>query len=116
MSLSPVFSNDIAIILERLRDRYDPQKIFLFGSAASGTTHSESDLDFLIVKDTGEPFTQRSRNLVLKCFPDSPYHSAVDFVIYTPEEFKQAQQKGRLFIEQVLEKGKLIYEAAGLSN
>ena len=39
------------------------------------------------------------------------YPCAVESVIYTPEEFKQAQYKGSLFVYEVLTTGKVLYVA-----
>jgi hypothetical protein len=42
-------------IVERIVNFYDPDKIILFGSYAYGIPDKDSDLDFLIVKDTPKP-------------------------------------------------------------
>jgi predicted nucleotidyltransferase len=47
-------------IVEKLRVGYAPQKVILFGSYASGTSHPDSDLDLLIIKDTSERYFDRN--------------------------------------------------------
>lgn len=101
--------SDIQIVRDRLR-AYGSKKVFLFGSGARGNLREGSDLDFLVIKDTSEPFSRRSRDLVLQYFADSPCRTPVDFIVYTPAEFEQAKAERRIFIEQVLRDGKLIYE------
>lgn len=103
--------SDIRIVCDRLR-AYGPKKVFLFGSTARGNLREGSDLDFLVIKDTTQSFSQRSRDLVLRHFADSPCQTPVDFIVYTPTEFEQAKAERRIFIEQVLRDGRLIYETA----
>ena len=40
----------ISNIVNRIAENYDPEKIILFGSYATGTANDDSDLDFIIVK------------------------------------------------------------------
>jgi predicted nucleotidyltransferase len=44
--------------------RYQPQRIILFGSAARGEADAESDLDVLVIKETPAPFVKRLETMV----------------------------------------------------
>lgn len=87
--------------------KYQPQKIILFGSAASGKWQLGSDLDIFIVKKTEKSHTERSREVGGLLFDkiDLP----IDVVVYTPEEFEYAQKIRSMFIEEILKKGKVLY-------
>ena len=44
-------------IVSRIANYYKPEKIILFGSYARGNFNDNSDLDFILVKDTVAPKT-----------------------------------------------------------
>ena len=66
----------------------------------------------MIVKDTAKPFPQRLREVALLCRP----LVGVDFLVYTPRESNQMIADNNPFIiEEVLRKGKVVYESTGNS-
>jgi uncharacterized protein len=94
-------------ILHTLVDQYQPEKIILFGSLATGEVHPWSDLDLLIVKETAQPFLARSEEVALLCM--APV--GVDYLVYTPAELhKMISEQNQFVLEEVLQKGKLLYE------
>jgi predicted nucleotidyltransferase len=95
-------------ILHVLIAEYAPEKVILFGSFANKDVREWSDLDVVIVKDTAKPFPQRLREVALLCQPQV----GVDFLVYTPREFAQMIADSNPFIiEEVLRKGKIVYES-----
>jgi outer membrane protein TolC len=52
------------IVTTLVRD-YRPERIILFGSAATGNIHEWSDLDLVIIKETTRPFVQRAVEVAL---------------------------------------------------
>ncbi|MBI5873239.1 MAG: nucleotidyltransferase domain-containing protein [Candidatus Omnitrophica bacterium] len=86
--------------------RYDPEKIILFGSAATGTMDAYSDIDLVLVKKTDRPFVKRLRDVALL----SRLDEAVDILVYTPEEMEQMKINKNFFMENVLKEGKILYE------
>jgi len=86
---------------------YKPQKIILFGSAASGKWRRGSDIDLLIIKKTSKPHTERVWEI--QDFLFDKVDVPVDVVVYAPEEFEWAKKIKSVFIEEILEKGKVIY-------
>ena len=87
--------------------RYDPQRVILFGSAARGEADAESDLDILVIKETGESFTERLEAMADLCPPG--VHA--DILVYTPKEIEAMLDEENVFITQALREGKVIYEA-----
>jgi uncharacterized protein len=87
--------------------RYQPQRIILFGSAARGEADADSDLDVLVIKETPEPFVQRLETMARLCPPG--VHA--DILVYTPEELQRMVEDGNPFILCALEEGQVIYEA-----
>lgn len=95
--------------LERIKDellqKYHPSKIILFGSLVSGKVRGNSDIDLVIVKDTDKPFIDRAIEVALTTRPNL----AIDFLVYTPEEFKHMNLQNNYFFNEIA-KGKVIYE------
>ncbi len=87
--------------------RYQPQRVYVFGSYARGEHDSLSDLDLVIVKDTEQPFFERIRE-VLHCLEDS---GPIDVLVYTPSEFEHMKEIHNAFVEVLLDEGICIYDA-----
>lgn len=98
-SMNPIVTN----IINQLK-LYNPEKIILFGSYASGKPTEDSDVDLIIIKKTHDPFLERQKqvHLLLRTA------SAIDIFVLTPEEFKNAKQNN-LFIKEATETGKIVY-------
>lgn len=91
----------------RLAAEFHPERIVLFGSYASGTPTSDSDVDLLVVM----PFEGRSVNqsveMRVRLRPEFP----VDLIVRTPQAVKQRLEMGDSFMRDVLRDGKVLYEA-----
>ena len=87
--------------------RYQPQRIILFGSAARGEADADSDLDVLVIKDTPEPFVQRLETMARLC----PSGVHADILVYTPEELQRMIEDGNPFVLRALKEGRVLYEA-----
>jgi HEPN domain-containing protein/predicted nucleotidyltransferase len=88
---------------------YDPEKIILFGSAARGDTDEYSDLDLIVIKQSNKRFVER----LVEVTAYLPRDTAVDVLVYTPQEFQAMQEEGNPFIEQALSDGIVLYDKAG---
>jgi len=56
----------ISEIINKIARDYDPDKIILFGSSATGNVNENSDLDLLVIKETDIPRPQRTRRQTLQ--------------------------------------------------
>ena len=99
------FKARIDKLLEVLRP-YEPERVYLFGSAAREEADELSDLDLVVIKRTSLPFFERLRE-VAKLLPAGS--GGVDVLVYTPEEFLRMQQEGNAFAELIAEEARLIY-------
>jgi len=97
---------EINKIVDQLKKEYNPELILLFGSHARGSTHFDSDIDLLLIKNTRKRPVWR-RVDALKII-DSDY--PVDVIVYTPKEFNLLKKKGVGFIRDILSHGKILYE------
>lgn len=94
-------------ILPIIIEKYQPEKIILFGSLATGEVHEWSDIDLAIIKET--PLNYFERLLELNRMIDS--HLATDVFIYRPEEFSTKVAEGHyFFVDEIIGRGRIIYE------
>jgi predicted nucleotidyltransferase len=88
--------------------KYEPEKIIVFGSYARGDIDEESDLDFVVIKETDKRFLERLIEVAKLIDNDL---GQVDVFVYTPEEFQRMIEWENPFIENVLKEGKVVYES-----
>jgi predicted nucleotidyltransferase len=89
-----------------LRRRYHPDRIILFGSLAQGRVWDWSDVDLVVVKQTALPFLDRVNEVLRVLQP----RVGLDVLVYTPEEFERLSRERPFFREEILAKGKTLYE------
>lgn len=85
---------------------YDPEKIILFGSYASGQADQYSDIDLVIIKRTDKRFVERL--VEAGSYLNLPI--SLDIFVYTPEEFQVMAEAENPFIEKVQREGRIVYE------
>ncbi len=97
---------EIERITAQLVAKYAPERIVLFGSAARGDFHSDSDADFLIIKrDCPTRGADRIRELYRLIDRRIP----VDFLVYRPDEFDRRVAMGDPFLKAILREGTVLY-------
>ena len=100
------FQKEIKNIALQIIEKYEPEKIILFGSAARGESSPDSDADFLIIKkETPLYGADRIRQLSRIIQRNIP----ADFLVYRPEEFKKRLKMGDPFLKSILKEGKVLY-------
>lgn len=90
---------------KEIRKRIKIQKMILFGSRASGKPRKESDFDLLIVSSDfkGKDSLVRGREFYKSWNINYP----VDFLCYTPEEFKRLKKQPTI-VQIAVKEGKEI--------
>ena len=78
----------------------------MFGSITNDTVEAESDIDLLIIEKTEKPFIKRIQALRKILTPTL----ATDIIAYTPEELFKLSRERPFVREELLGKGKIIYE------
>jgi predicted nucleotidyltransferase len=93
----------------RIAERFHPDKIILFGSYAYGQPHEESDVDLMVIMPTRNAIDQAIR---IDLAFEWPF--ALDIHVRTPYQIKLGLKEGDCdwFLREVMEKGKVLYEAA----
>ncbi len=99
-------AEEIQRITAQLIEKYAPERIILFGSAARGNLHPDSDADFLIIKrDCPHLGADRIRELQRLIDRNIP----VDFLVYRPEEFEHRLALGDPFLKAILREGQILH-------
>jgi predicted nucleotidyltransferase len=102
-----VAMNEIEQFGRRIGEEFGAEKVILFGSYAQGTARQDSDVDLLIVTAFEGRSVDKSVQIRLKLRPMFP----VDLLIRTPEKIQQRLEMGDQFIKDILQGGKVLYEA-----
>src|SRR3989344_2874213 len=102
-----VIEEKINEIKDKIVREYKPEKIILFGSFAWGEPHEDSDVDLLVVMESNKPRIERQREVLSVIYPsDVP----IDVLVHTPEELEESiNKKGNLFLEDIVQNGKVLY-------
>lgn len=102
-------TDKISEIVNKIASGYNPDKIILFGSYATGYANEDSDLDLFVIKDTDLPRPQRTVH-VRKMIYGSMI--PIDLIVYTPKEIDESKENKFGFVYDVLNTGKTLYERA----
>jgi len=97
---------EIQNIVQQLIQKYKPQKIILFGSAARGKFSPDSDLDFLIIKEK-TPHYGIDRMREVDCLVETSL--PCDFLVAKPTEVETRLKMGDPFLKTIFEEGKILY-------
>jgi uncharacterized protein len=93
---------------QQIAEMFEPERIILFGSYAYGTPTEDSDIDLLVVLPfEGQAFRKAAEilNYVNPKF-------SVDLLVRTADEVQQRLEWGDFFLREIVEQGKILYEAA----
>jgi len=104
--MAPSLQCAIDSITAQLIEKYKPEKIILFGSAARGDAAPDSDVDLLIIKSDTPSF---SADRIMEVSGLIERDVPVDFLVYRPEEFEKRVGLGDPFIGLILKEGKVLY-------
>jgi predicted nucleotidyltransferase len=109
MTASKEIRKAIHDMVDKIVQGYQPKKVILFGSYAYGQPSEDSDIDLFIVKNTDKKpidrWTEIKRLLrdLTRTVPVSP-------LVYTEQELEARKAIKDFFVEEILEKGEVLYE------
>ena len=95
-------------IVTHVRKAGKVERVILFGSLASGKVHETSDLDVVVIQKSRQAFWGR----VLKLRRELNPRRGLDLLVYTPEEFKTLLRERPFFRDEIVGKGRVVYERA----
>lgn len=95
-------------VAQQIVERFDPERIILFGSYACGQPGSDSDVDLLVVMDT----TLKETEQAVRICQAVDYHFGLDLIVRRPETVARRLALGDSFLAEVLDTGQVLYERA----
>ncbi len=96
---------EINSIAKQLLEKYHPEKIILFGSAARGEDEIQ-DIDIFVLKKNVPHYgSDRLMELYRLIKTDAP----VDYIVYKPEEAEERLSLGDPFLRKIFQEGKVLY-------
>jgi uncharacterized protein len=91
----------------RVAEEFRPQKIILFGSYAYGRPTEASDVDVLVIMPHRRHWTSQSVAIRMKV----PAPFPLDLLVRSPAKVRERLRLDDWFMREVIEKGKVLYEA-----
>ena len=95
----------IRAVVRQIAEKFQPEKIILFGSYAHGEPRPESDVDLLVIMDT----PLRNRVQAAQIARAIEYHFGLDLLVRTPQQLAERLALGDFFLQEVVEKGQVLY-------
>ena len=89
--------------------KINPEKIYLFGSCASGSSNEQSDIDLIIVAPSNETPLERRMEL-RRMLVEYDRRIGLDLLVYTPAEFNMLANEPSSFISSAIKQGVKIYD------
>ncbi|MHC4511086.1 MAG: nucleotidyltransferase domain-containing protein [Planctomycetota bacterium] len=99
--------NKIEEFGRRIGREFGVERVILFGSHARGGITKDSDVDLLVIGPFEGQSVDRSVQIRMKLRPAF----ALDLVIRTAEKVRERLAMGDDFMQEILEEGKVLYEA-----
>jgi predicted nucleotidyltransferase len=95
----------IRAVAQQIAERFQPERIILFGSYAYGKPRPESDVDLLVVMDT----SLRNREQAAQIARAIDYHFGLDLLVRSPRQLAERLALGDFFLQEITERGKVLY-------
>lgn len=94
-------------LCKRISDAFSPERIILFGSQAYGTPSPDSDIDLLVIM----PYESSHSAQAIRILNRLDVLAPIDLLVRSPEEVRERIEIGDNFMREIIERGKVMYEA-----
>lgn len=101
-----VSKRKIQNIVTQIREKFEPEKIVLFGSRAYGNPTNSSDVDLLVVMD----YNGSAPRQAAKILQHIEYHFGLDLIVRSFDQIKKRIEDGDYFLREIMNKGVVLYE------
>ncbi len=99
--------SEISLIKKRLKEKFNPDKIILFGSQARADADNNSDVDLLVLTDT---HGNRKRLMIEMDRALKGLNFARDIIILSLDEFERDKNIAGTIARYAYLEGKVLYE------
>ncbi|MGD1861298.1 MAG: nucleotidyltransferase domain-containing protein [Leptolyngbyaceae cyanobacterium] len=100
--------SQIKALSQQIAEQFQPERIILFGSYAYGDPNEDSDVDLLVVMPFEGHSPRKAAEIRFQVRPQFP----LDLLVRTSELLRQRLELGDFFIQEIIDKGEVLYEAA----
>jgi len=97
----------IKAFVEEIVERFNPEKIILFGSYAYGRPTADSDVDLMVIM----PYRGSAPRQAAKISTAVRAPFALDLMVRSPQEIRRRMAMNDYFIHDVIEKGRVLHES-----
>jgi predicted nucleotidyltransferase len=101
-----VDEQSIRALSEHIVQEFQPERVILFGSYATGTPTPDSDVDLLVILPFEGKNFYKSLEILNRTDPKFP----IDLLARTPEDTERRYREGDPLIREALDRGKVLYE------
>ena len=98
----------IRALVTHIADKFNPEKIILFGSYAYGKPSKWSDVDLLVVMDTSPEGELETALAISNSLP--PHWFSIDIVVRSQATIERRIPLGDWFLKEITGRGKVVYE------
>jgi uncharacterized protein len=102
-------SNDLTRLIARVVEVAAPEKVVLFGSRAQGRPRKDSDVDLLVVAETGGD----SKRAAVRIRSALSWTSGLDLIVRSPHQLAERLRIGDPFFAEIMRTGRVMYEKPG---
>jgi predicted nucleotidyltransferase len=102
-----VAMNQIEEFGRRVGEEFAAERVILFGSYARGNASPDSDVDILVIGAFEGRSVDKSVEIRMRLRPGFP----MDLLVRTPEKVRERIEMGDAFMREILDQGKVLYEA-----
>ena len=102
----PRIEKDISKFVEEMTRLFQPAKVILFGSHATGNATPHSDVDILVLMDYKGKASKKAfeiRKAVKRGFP-------LDLIVRRPRDLSKRMILGDPFFKEIMQYGRVVYE------
>ena len=100
---------ELARVVERLAEAFQPERIYVFGSQTRGEAMSDSDIDLLIVVAQADEPAHRLAQAAYRIA--APHSLALDLLVMPLDEFERRSRALASLPATVLREGQVLYAA-----
>jgi predicted nucleotidyltransferase len=97
-------------VCKQIVDRFQPQKVILFGSYAYGTPTYDSDIDLLVVM----PYEGNELDKMPEVRRELSSAMPLDVLVKTPTQIETRIRMEDFFVREIMDNGKVLYDAGDL--
>lgn len=97
--------SQIKLFAEKIKGKFNPHKIILFGSYAYGNIDNSSDIDLLVIMETKESYPKVAAKIRLYLDEIFGVICPMDILVRSPQEVEKRINQGDFFLTTILNKG-----------